>query len=183
MGTIKSLIIVVVIFVTTAFTFDNATLLKIGKKVPIVEISGDEGGFFNSEVAWKSEILERNKPSILIYVDPDKEKEVDLVRKKILANGFKYKLQIFVIINMKSTWKPDFAIEKRVKERQKQNDAIKFVLDQNNVLHENWKLIENENTFVFLDKNGIIQFVKLGKFSNEEADGLIELIKKELANN
>jgi len=173
----------VILSIMLSFSFKDADKLSVGKKVPKVELSGNDGSFFNSGIAWNTTMLEGNKPSLLMYVDPDKEKEVNNIQSAILKNQLGIKIQVFVIVNIKSTWKPKFAVEKRLKERLKENKLIKFVIDNRKIVQNEWVLSENINTVLFIDKSGIIRYNKEGKLSNEEVTELVNVIKKELSDN
>ena len=98
------------LLITTVSTF----ALTLGEVPKEVTLSGDNGARVDG-TAWHSNML-KDKVYVLFYVDPDKKGDneafIDALHEK---NYDKENYASVAIINLKATWLPNFAIEKKLK--------------------------------------------------------------------
>jgi len=153
--------------------------LNIGEIPKKIILSGKNGGLINGS-AWDSSMI-REKIYVLFYVDPDKksdnEKFLEALEKK------KYNPKKFgsiAIINLKATWLPNFAIEKKLKTKQKEFPNKIYVKDKNKFLVKNWQLADNSSNVLIFDKSGKLIYQHIGKMNNNDIKKAFSLIKKHI---
>ena len=156
-----------------------ALALSLGEVPKEVVLDGKKGGKVSGG-AWSSKSL-KGKVHALFYVDPDKkdlnEAFANTLKKK---NYDASKAASVAVINMASTWKPDFIIESILKKKQKKYPRALYVKDKKKVLVKEWGLADDNYNVLIFDKKGKLIYKKAGKMSKTEIDKAIALIDKHL---
>jgi len=166
--------VLVSFLITSSFIF----ALTVGQKAPTVVLSGENGGYISGG-AWSSSSL-KGKLHLLLYADPDKRKAMSNVLSFIKNNHFKNRLKTVAIINMKATWLPNFAIEKKLRSKQKELKNVVYVEDKNKYLVRKWGLKDNDTNIILFDKRGKVLYKHSGDISSEELKKLYYIIRKNL---
>ena len=153
--------------------------LPLGKKPPVVTLSGDLGGRVNGE-PWSSEEIS-GKVFTLMYVDPDEKEINEHVATALKKNKFPLdKYGSIAIINMDATWLPDFAIASSLEEKQKKYPNTVYVKDLEKELVKKWGLTDDNYDVLVFNQKGEVIFSKDGKLSEEELEKLIQEIRNNL---
>ncbi len=174
---IAALILVVVIFLLP--TQNVNAELPVGKVPPTITLDGDDGGKISGEKWSSTEIT--GKVFCLMYVDPD-EKDINAhVEKAMKAENFsKEKFASIAMINLGATWKPNFIIDSILEGKQKDFPKTIYVRDVNEKVSEIWNLSTDNYCIVLFNKNGEVLMSKDGKFSDNDTNKLLKLIKDNL---
>ncbi|MEY3090946.1 MAG: hypothetical protein RL113_1262 [Pseudomonadota bacterium] len=153
--------------------------IEIAKVPQTVELSGESGGKIDGS-AWHSDTL-RGKVHIVFYVDPDKKDLNNALSEALKARHFdRKKYGSVAIINLAATWMPNFAIESKLKEKQKKFPDTLYVKDKKKVLVQAWKLEDDNSDILIFDKQGKLIYQKFGKVMEEEIHKVLQLIEKHL---
>ena len=157
----------------------NCSALEIGQVPPSVVLKGKFGGRLDGR-QWSSREL-RGKVSVLFYVDPD-EKDLNNPASEALkkANFSAAKFQSYGIINMASSWMPNFAINVALRAKQKRYPTTIYVRDYRRVLVKAWRIADNNSDVLAFDKNGKLIFGKDGKLSAGEIQKLLQAVSDNL---
>jgi hypothetical protein len=157
----------------------SAFALTVGKVAAQVKIGEDDGGKVNG-AAWSSTEL-TGKVTVFFYVDPDEKDLNNALADALKKEKFTHKdYQSIAVINMAATWAPNFAIESKLKDKQKEFPTTIYVKDKNKILVKKWNLGDDNNVFVLFDKEGKVLFHRDGKVDKAEIDKIISLIKANL---
>ncbi len=151
--------------------------LPLGKVPPTVTLEGKNGGRLDGS-PWSSAEI-KGKVFTLWYVDPDEADMNDHVSQRLSDENFpKEKLGSIAIINMAAApWKPNFAIESALKEKQEEFPNTLYLKDFKKVLVKEWNLKDHSCDILLFDQTGKVVFSKDGKFSQKDVDNLVAAIK------
>ncbi|MGC8490132.1 MAG: YtfJ family protein [Syntrophobacteraceae bacterium] len=172
--TVGSICILVIFLIAS-----NCSALEIGQVPPPVVLKGKLGGRLDGR-QWSSREL-TGKVFVLFYVDPD-EKDLNnpaseaLKKRHFPATGF----QSYGIINMASSWMPNFAINAALRAKQKRYPTTIYVRDYQRVLVKTWKIADNNSDVLAFDKSGKLIFEKDGKLSAGEIQKLLKAVSDNL---
>ena len=171
---------VLVVVTVVALSAQNAwSELQIGQ-VPVTVVLQDKQGGRVDGTSWSSEEV-RGKVSAFFYVDPDVSDLNDAASEAMKAEGFPLdQYQSFAVINMAATWKPNFAINSRLKKKQEQYPNTIYVRDNEKVLVEAWGISDENNCLLVFDKQGQLVFRKDGQLDEAEIKTMIEIIHDNL---
>ena len=163
------------LLIATVSTF----ALNLGEIPKEVTLSGENGGRVDG-TAWHSKML-KDKVYVLFYVDPDKKSDneafIDALHKK---NYDKDKYGSVAIINLKATWLPNFAIEKKLKSKQKEFPHTIYVKDKTKYLVKEWELKDDASNILIFDKEGKLIYQHVGVVEKNEMQKAFALIEKNL---
>lgn len=152
--------------------------VKIGAEPPAVELKGEEGGRVAGGSLWKSSEL-KGKVHVLFYVDPDEKDLNEHAAQALKAKEFPLSdYGSVAIINMAASWKPNFAIESALEEKQKEFPHTVYVKDFKKVLVDRWKVQDDSSDVLVFDKEGKVVFVKNGKLSDAEVSTLVQAVDR-----
>ncbi|GAA3648278.1 YtfJ family protein [Flavivirga jejuensis] len=172
----KKLTLIIFLVLIVENTFAQRSL-EVGKEVPFILLSEENGGFLKTKTDWKASDIS-GEPTLVMYIDPDNEKDNLHVEEKI-QNTFKNsKIRVFGIVNLEATKLPFFAVKMKLKKRENKNESLQIVLDKNRIVEKIWGLQDDKYHVLFFDKKGVLRFIKNGVLSNEELDTLIATIKQ-----
>ena len=153
--------------------------LEMGQMPKEVELKGDLGGRLDGS-PWSSKEL-TGKVHVLFYVDPDeKDLNNDTSEALRLENFPRDQYQSFAMINMDTTWLPNFAISSALEEKQKKYPTAIYVKDYDKVLVKEWNLADDNSDVLAFDKSGKLIFMKAGKLTPQDIQKLIGLIRENL---
>ncbi len=157
----------------------NCSALEIGQAPPLVLLKGKLGGRLDGR-QWSSSEL-TGKVSVLFYVDPD-EKDRNNPASEALkkANFPAAAFQSYGIINMASSWMPNFAITAALKVKQKRYPTTIYVRDYQRVLVKTWHIADNNSDVLAFDKSGKLIFEKDGKLSADDIRKLLQAVSDNL---
>lgn len=150
--------------------------LPVGKKPPVINLSGDLGARVDGTPWSSSEI--KGKVFTMFYVDPDEKDLNDHVSKRLKKENFpKDKVGSIAVINMDASWAPNFAIESSLEDKQKEYPTTIYVKDFEKVLVKKWKLKDDSSDILAFDKTGKVIFSKDGKLSEADIERLLQAIR------
>ncbi len=153
--------------------------LDIGEVPKELTLSGENGGLVDGS-AWHSSML-KEKVYVLFYVDPDKKGDsddfIDALHKKKYD---KSKYGSVAIINLKATWLPDFAIEQKLKVKQRKFPDTTYVKDKTKYLVKEWGLKDESANVLVFDKEGRVIYEHTGPLSKIQMQKVFELIERNL---
>ncbi len=151
----------------------------LDEKPKTVTLEKNEGGRVTGE-AWSSSEL-KGKVFVLFYVDPDFSDLNNAASEALKAEKFSLeKYQSLAVINMGATWLPNFAIDGKLKAKQKDYPDTIYVRDIHKALVKEWKLADDNNDVIAFDQEGKVIFTHEGKLDAEKIKQLIEIIKSKL---
>jgi len=123
----------------------------------------------------------KDKVYVLFYVDPDKKGDneafIEALHKKQYDRS---KYGSVAIINLKATWLPNFAIEQKLKAKQKKFPQTIYAKDKTKYLVKEWGLADDSANVVVFDKSGKVLYTHTGSFSKEQIQEVLTLIENNL---
>jgi len=174
--------LIALLFVVVVFLLPTQNLnaeLPVGKVPPTITLDGDDGGKVSGGKWSSTEIT--GKVFCLMYVDPD-EKDINAhVEKAMKAEEFpEEKFASIAMINLGASWKPNFVINSILEDKQKDFPRTIYVRDINEKISKIWNLTTDSYCIVLFNKNGEVLMSKDGKFSDDDTNKLLKLIKDNL---
>ena len=167
--------ILTTLLISTVATF----ALTIGEVPKTVTLEGDNGGLVDGS-AWNSSML-KDKVYVLFYVDPDKKDDnegfIDALHEK---NYDREKYGSVAIINLKATWLPNFAIEKKLKDKQEKFPNTTYAKDKTKYLVQEWELADDSSNVLVFDKEGKLLYQHSGPVEGEEMEKVFKIIDDNL---
>ena len=157
-----------------------ATLaLTLGEIPNEITLANKNGGLVDGK-AWNSKML-KGKVHLLLYVDPDKQSEnEDFIDRLHEKKYDKSNYGSIAIINLKATWLPNFAIEKKLETQQKIFPDTLYVKDKTKHLVQEWGLADNSSNIVIFNKKGEVIYIYSGFIDKKEASTIFTLIENRL---
>ena len=167
--------VLTILLIATVSTF----ALNLGEIPKEITLSGENGARVDG-TAWNSKML-KDKVYVLFYVDPDKKEDneafIDALHEK---NYDKEKYGSVAIINLKATWLPNFAIEKKLKSKQKEFPNTLYAKDKTKYLVKEWELADDASNILIFDNDGKLIYQHEGTVTDEEMQKAFALIEKNL---
>lgn len=155
-----------------------ATPLQLGSALPPLTLSGEHGGSVLDGGAWSSESMQ-GKLHFVVYVDPDDHDLNDELTERL--DSFKYPEEILdsvALINLAASWKPNSIILSVLRGKQKQYPLTTYVYDKDKFVAKQWNLIPEGYHVLLIAKDGRLLFEKSGKFSSQDVDRFLALVKE-----
>jgi predicted transcriptional regulator len=117
----------------------------------------------------------------MFYVDPD-EKDTNSHFSAALKekNYNRANYRSLAIINLAATWKPNFAIESVLKEKQVEFPDTIYVKDKKSVLVKEWGVADDASNILIFSKSGKLLFYKSGAMSKDDMTKAFSLIENNL---
>ena len=167
--------VLTILLIATVSTF----ALNLGEIPKEITLSGENGARVDG-TAWNSKML-KDKVYVLFYVDPDKKDDnesfIDALHEK---NYDKEKYGSVAIINLKATWLPNFAIEKKLKSKQKEFPNTLYAKDKTKYLVKEWELADDASNILIFDNDGKLIYQHDGTLTDEDMQKAFALIEKNL---
>jgi len=153
---------------------ENATL-------PPVVLEGETGGTAMGE-EWKSlDLLGRT--NLIMYVDTGKRQQAMPLINRIDALTYSPdKLGVSFVINTSATSIPSFMIRMMVKQREKANSRIRYVLDKKEVLIKEWDFTDEYLNILVLDPSGRVLHRYAGEITEEYIDEVMSILDRAVKN-
>lgn len=153
--------------------------LPVGEKPKSITLAKNEGGRVSGE-AWSSDEI-KGKVFVIFYVDPDFADLNNPATEALKAEKFPAdKYQSIAVINMAATWLPNFAIDGKLKEKQKAYPDTIYVRDLHKALVKEWKLADDNSDVVVFDQAGTVLFAHEGKLDASAIKTMVDTIKAKL---
>jgi len=153
--------------------------VNIGDTLPPVTLEKENSGT-SDDKAWQSISL-KGKVHLILYMDPDKRKETQVVLdalNKLEVDGKAY--STVAIVNLAATWMPDAILEGLLSKKQKELKNTSFVFDKKKYLVKKWKMKDDASNVLIVDKNTKILYQKAGKLSTTEINKIIDIIRQNI---
>lgn len=155
--------------------------LQVGSTIPTVEVMPKNGGYVSGGTFNSTDFL--GQVNTVMFVDPDKSDDGkalnDAIKKaadsKIIDRD---KMKSFALIDLKSTWKPNFIIASILNGKQKKFPKTNFVKDDNHIIKNAWDMSEDTYTCIIIDKEGTVLFAQKAPFAQHHIDEVINLLAK-----
>lgn len=171
----KRILLLILVLSSPALLAD----LKIGQAPPLLLLEGKAGGRVDGS-AWSSAEL-TGKVHVLMYVDPDKVKVNSHVEEALASEQFDpQNFATIGAINMAASWKPDFAIDMILKDKQEKYPNTVYVRDKNRAFVSQWGLVDQGYHVLGVSGDGKIIFSAATKLTADQIKELIELIRKHI---
>jgi predicted transcriptional regulator len=143
--------------------------------LPPVVLKGEDGGTATGE-EWNSGKL-RGKTSLILYVDTGKKQAaMPLIKRIDSLNYTADELGTYFIVNTSATKMPKFMIQTMIRQRQKANSRIQYVLDNRQALIREWNFTDRDLNVLVLDSSGNVLHRYAGEVTQPYLDGLFSLI-------
>lgn len=168
-------------FAATALLFPTLAVAAptLGEKPKTIVLDGKAGGKVSGG-SWSSDSL-KGKVHVLFYVDPDAADLNNAASEAIKAQNFpREQFASVAVINMAATWLPNFAIDGKLKDKQKQYPDTIYVRDLKKALVKHWGLEDDTSDVVIFDKEGNIQFVHAGKLDETAIKKMLDTVRQHL---
>jgi predicted transcriptional regulator len=163
--------ILTTLLLTTLTTF----AINVGEVPKDVTLEGDNGGLVDGS-AWSSSTL-KDKVHVLFYVDPDKKGDNEAFIDALHAKNYdREKYGSVAIINLKATWLPNFAIEKKLKAKQEQFPQTIYAKDKTKYLVTEWELADDASNILVFGKDGRLLYSHTGAIEGEEMEKVFSVI-------
>jgi predicted transcriptional regulator len=162
-------------------TMPPAEETKQDKKLPTVVLKGEDGGTATGE-AWNSSDL-IGKTNLILYVDTGKRQQAMPLINRIDELSYpEDKLGVSFVINTSATSIPSFMIRMMIKQREKANSKIRYVLDKKEMLIRDWDFTDEFVNVLILDPTGKVLHRYAGEITEEYVDQVISIIENGLKN-
>jgi predicted transcriptional regulator len=124
------------------------------------------------------------KVIVLFYTDPDVKEQNEPFRDFLKAKNLDpAKVRGMGVVNMKDTWKPDFAIRRAVREKLKKFPLSLILTDPEHALQKSWSLgdCDDKDLVIIIGKDRKVAFFKAGKLEPAEMEPAFGIIKDLMA--
>lgn len=118
----------------------------------------------------------------IFYTDPDVKDQNEPLRDALKAAALDKELYRGLgIVNMKDTWKPDFAIRKVIRDKIAKFKAV-ILADPDYTLRNAWRLgdCDEKDVVIVIGKDSKVKYIKMGKVAPSEHATIIALIQEEM---
>ncbi len=149
--------------------------------LPTVTLEGDNGSYYNGDT-WNSSVL-KGKITMLMYVDPDEKSKGEIFKPTIEAFEKELdfsKFQIFVILNLDATWKPNALIKKMMKSKITDYPKRTYILDNKSVLVKKWGLADDEYNTVIINSESKVIYSHSGEWKGDEMTEVDAIVRSEV---
>jgi predicted transcriptional regulator len=144
-------------------------------RLPRVVLQKEDGGRPTGE-PWDSRSL-FGKPNLLLYLDPGKRREAMPLIQRIDSLGHSPEtLGVTFVVNTSATSMPGFMIRLMIRQREKVNPRIHYVLDEKEVLIREWGLTDEYVNAVVLGPSGEILHRYAGEITDAYIDRLMGIV-------
>jgi len=116
----------------------------------------------------------------IFYTDPDVKDQNERFREILKAAKLDLKhYRGMGVVNMKDTWKPNFAIRSVVRKKVAKFKSL-ILTDVDHTLKNSWGLgdCNEKDVVIIIGKDTRVKYLKMGKMSQAEMKSGLELVKK-----
>ena len=162
-------------------TMPPAEVVEQDTKIPTVVLKGEDGGTATGE-EWDSANL-IGKTNLILYVDTGKRQQaMPLINRIDELSYSPDTLGVSFVINTSATSIPGFMIRTMIRQREKANSKIRYVLDKKEVLIRDWDFTDEYVNVMILDPTGKVLHRYAGEITEEYVDEVIRIIDSSLKN-
>lgn len=154
----------------------RAWALQLGQTVPLVQVKDA-----NDRPAAIPDL--GRKVVVLFYTDPDVKEQNEPFRDMLKAAQLdRSRYRALGVVNMKDTWKPNFAIRRAVREKIAKFNSL-ILTDPDHLLKQAWILgdCNDKDVVIIIGKDGRVRYIKMGKMSEPEMQSALQLIREMLS--
>ena len=151
--------------------------IPVGSTPKTIVLQGDQGKLVDGGGPWKSDRF-KGFVTILFYVDPD-ESDLNNAASEALkdANLPADQVRSVAVINMDATLLPNFLIQGKLEDKQKEYQNTLYVMDYKKVLVNEWGLGDHNNDVVIFDKQGKVLFSVDGQLNDSQIKQMLAAVK------
>jgi predicted transcriptional regulator len=151
--------------------------IPVGSTPKTIVLQGEQGKLVDGGGPWKSDLF-RGFVTILFYVDPD-ESDLNNAASEALkdANLPADQVRSVAVINMDATLLPNFLIQGKLEDKQKEYQNTLYVMDYKKVLVNEWGLGDHNNDVVIFDKQGKVLFSVDGQLNDSQIKQMLAAVK------
>jgi len=148
--------------------------------LPHVVLQGDDGGISTGE-AWDSAQLQ-GRTHLVLVLDPGKKKQaMPLIQRIDTLPYGPETLGITFVVNTSATAMPVFMIRMMLRQREKVNPRIQYVLDHNEILIQAWGLSDESVNVLLQDPSGAVVHRHAGEITEPYMDQLMATLDRAVA--
>jgi hypothetical protein len=154
--------------------------IPVGTTPETIVLKGDLGKLVDGGGPWQSDRF-LGYVTILFYVDPD-ESELNNAASEALKNENLPADQVrsVAVINMDATFLPNFLIQGKLEEKQKEYQNTLYVMDYKKVLVNEWGLEDHNSNVVIFDKQGKVLFSVDGQLNDSHIREMLAAVQNTL---
>ena len=151
--------------------------LPVGSTPKTIVLQGEQGKLVDGGGPWKSDLF-KGYVTILFYVDPD-ESDLNNAASEALkdANLPADQVRSVAVINMDATLLPNFLIQGKLEDKQKEYQNTLYVMDYKKVLVNEWGLGDHNSDVVIFDKQGKVLFSVDGQLNDSQIKQMLTAVK------
>ena len=151
--------------------------LPVGSTPKTIVLQGEQGKLVDGGGSWKSDVF-IGYVTILFYVDPD-ESDLNNAASEALKNANLPEDQVrsVAVINMDATLLPNFLIQGKLEDKQKEYQNTLYVMDYKKVLVSEWGLGDHNSDVVIFDKQGNVLFSVDGQLNDSQIKQMLAAVK------
>ena len=151
--------------------------LPVGSTPKTIVLQGEQGKLVEGGGPWKSDMF-IGYVTILFYVDPD-ESDLNNAASEALKNVNLPADQVrsVAVINMDATLLPNFLIQGKLEDKQKEYQNTLYVMDYKKVLVNEWGLGDHNSDIVIFDKQGKVLFSVDGQLNDSQIMQMLAAVK------
>lgn len=154
--------------------------LEIGKKAPLIKLSGDDGGLVKDGSEFKLDQI-AGKLQVIWYVDPDEKDLNDYAVERQRSEDFPLeKVGSVAIINFEATMIPNWILGGVIESSQEKNKNTLYVKDMKKSLIKEWGLKDDSSNVIVLSKDLKVLYWFGGKLDEKATDEFLSVIKKNI---
>jgi predicted transcriptional regulator len=127
---------------------------------------------------WDSSQL-KGKAHTILYMDPDKRKEVMSFLNALNSKNYKSsKYSTVAIVNLEATWLPNSILISKLNSKEKELKNTEFVFDRDKTLVKKWSLKDDDSNVIIVNKRGKVLFKKSGNLSKSDMNKIFNILSK-----
>ena len=151
--------------------------LPVGSTPKTIVLQGEQGKLVDGGGSWKSDVF-IGYVTILFYVDPD-ESDLNNAASEALKNANLPEDQVrsVAVINMDATLLPNFLIQDKLEDKQKEYQNTLYVMDYKKVLVNEWGLGDHNSDVLIFDKQGNVLFSVDGQLNDSQIKQMLTAVK------
>lgn len=154
--------------------------VMIDKSIPAVILKDDLGSCINGE-PWNSSELKRIN-NLILYVAPNQQSDIEPLLSKIDEQKYSEKLfSTTLILNTQATWIPNSIIEKKVKNKAKDDSLKIYVLDKDEVVLKKWELSNDNPNVILTDERGEVTYLYKDELTEKVINELLNQIEMQIS--
>jgi len=173
MQKVKWSVLSVVVVVGLALALPARAELKVGYRVKSLKVKDSNDNDTMIPSIGKLVIS-------FFYTDPDVKDQNEPFRDMLKAAKLDKKYYRGMgVVNMKDTWKPNFAIRSVVRKKIAKFKSL-ILTDPDHIVRNKWGLgdCNEKDVVIIIGKDAKVKYLKKGKMSQAEMKSTLELVKK-----